>query len=109
MNGAVLNTIKKIRESIIHEIAFIESALDDPEHVSLDGYSLNLYYKKKKKISEIQKLLDTSDNGKILKEGINMIKACIFDLDGTLTRTQESIARPINMTLKLYPFWINFS
>lgn len=31
-----------------------------------------------------------------------MIKACIFDLDGTLTRTQESIARPINMTLKYY-------
>ena len=28
-----------------------------------------------------------------------MIKACIFDLDGTLIRTQESIARPINMTL----------
>lgn len=31
-----------------------------------------------------------------------MIKACIFDLDGTLTRTQASIARPINMTLKYY-------
>ena len=31
-----------------------------------------------------------------------MIKACIFDLDGTLIRTQESIARPINMTLARY-------
>ena len=31
-----------------------------------------------------------------------MIRACIFDLDGTLTRTQESIARPINMTLEHY-------
>jgi phosphoglycolate phosphatase len=31
-----------------------------------------------------------------------MIKACIFDLDGTLTETQESIARPINQTLKHY-------
>ncbi len=28
------------------------------------------------------------------------VKACIFDLDGTLTRTQESIARPVNMTLE---------
>lgn len=31
-----------------------------------------------------------------------MIRGCIFDLDGTLTRTQESIARPINMTLEHY-------
>ena len=31
-----------------------------------------------------------------------MIKLCIFDLDGTLAATQESIARPVNMTLALY-------
>ena len=31
-----------------------------------------------------------------------MIKICIFDLDGTLARTQESIARPINMTLNYF-------
>ena len=31
-----------------------------------------------------------------------MIKVCIFDLDGTLARTQESIARPVNMTLRHY-------
>lgn len=29
-----------------------------------------------------------------------MIKICIFDLDGTLARTQASIARPVNMTLR---------
>lgn len=28
-----------------------------------------------------------------------MTKICIFDLDGTLARTQASIARPVNMTL----------
>ena len=31
-----------------------------------------------------------------------MIKACIFDLDGTLTETVESIARPINRTLEFF-------
>ena len=31
-----------------------------------------------------------------------MIKVCIFDLDGTLARTQASIARPVNMTLAYY-------
>lgn len=30
----------------------------------------------------------------------NAVKVCIFDLDGTLARTQESIARPVNMTLE---------
>lgn len=32
----------------------------------------------------------------------DLIKVCIFDLDGTLARTQESIARPVNMTLAYY-------
>ena len=31
-----------------------------------------------------------------------MIRICIFDLDGTLARTQESIARPVNMTLAYF-------
>lgn len=73
LNGAVLNNIKKIREAVIHEIAFIESALDDPEHVSLDGYQEKLADIVSQKIDEIQKLLDSSDNGQILKEGINTV------------------------------------
>ena len=73
LNGAVLNNIKKIRETVIHEIAFIESALDDPEHVSLDGYPEKLADIVSQKIGEIQKLLDSSDNGQILKEGINTV------------------------------------
>ncbi len=73
LNGAVLNNIKRIREAVIHEIAFIESALDDPEHVSLDGYQEKLADIVSQKIDEIQKLLDSSDNGQILKEGINTV------------------------------------
>ncbi len=30
------------------------------------------------------------------------ITACIFDLDGTLTKTQESIAKPVNRTLNYF-------
>ena len=33
-----------------------------------------------------------------------MIRACIFDLDGTLAKTQESIARPVNRVLAEYGF-----
>ena len=42
LGGAVLGSIRQIREQLLHEIAFIESALDDPEHISLDGYTQKL-------------------------------------------------------------------
>ena len=56
--------IKRLREEIIYEIAFIESALDDPEHISLDGYPEKLMEKTEDIISELQKLADSADNGK---------------------------------------------
>ena len=42
LRGSVSKRIKDLREKIIFEIAFIESALDDPEHISLDGYGEKL-------------------------------------------------------------------
>ena len=73
LSGSVSAAVKEIREEVIHEIAYIESALDDPEHISLDGYSDELNGKLKRISDEIQKLLDCSDNGKILKEGISTV------------------------------------
>ena len=73
LNGAVLDNIKSIREELLHEIAFIESALDDPEHISLDGYPQKLRIIVEKVITVINKLLNSSDNGRILKEGINTV------------------------------------
>ena len=73
LQGSLQNEIKELREKIIYEIAFIESALDDPEHISIDGYGLKL----KEVVSEckekITHLIRTSENGKILKEGINTV------------------------------------
>lgn len=71
LQGAVLEKIKDIRVVVLHEIAFIESALDDPEHVSLDGYPEQLRGIMSDAHSKVKKLLDSSDNGKMLKEGIN--------------------------------------
>lgn len=73
LNGAVLDNIKSIREELLHEIAFIESALDDPEHISLDGYPQKIRIIVEKVITVINKLLNSSDNGRILKEGINTV------------------------------------
>lgn len=73
LNGALLDSIKQIREVLLHEIAFIESALDDPEHISLESYPQKLLLIVDNQIKSIDKLLESSDNGRILKEGINTV------------------------------------
>lgn len=73
LKGSVKSDIYEIRQDILHEIAFIESALDDPEHVSLDGYPDKLGSIVEKQMQRIRKLLDSSDNGRMLKEGIQTV------------------------------------
>lgn len=70
MKGSLFYQIKELREEVIYEIAFIESALDDPEHISLEGYSEKLSEKIDRLIFQTEKLLTNSDNGKIIREGI---------------------------------------
>ena len=70
LSGTVSNKIRDIRGTVLHEIAFIETALDDPEHISLEGYPEKLSSIVKEVNEKIAKLLSNSDNGKILKEGI---------------------------------------
>ena len=69
----VSNAVKNMREKVIYEIVFIESALDDPEHISLDGFKERISATVESLISEISKLIDSADNGKMLKEGINTV------------------------------------
>ncbi len=73
LKGSVHSKIVSLREDILYEIAFIESALDDPEHISLDGYPKKLQKKVKRISGDLKKLLDTCDNGRILKEGIQTV------------------------------------
>jgi tRNA modification GTPase len=73
LRGAVSEKVKRLRDEILYEIAFIESALDDPEHISLDGYCEKLKEKTLAIKSELKKMIDSADNGKMLKEGINTV------------------------------------
>lgn len=73
LRGSVYVNVKEIREKILYEIAFIESALDDPEHISLEGYSSQLLEKTEGIIQNLKKLLDSADNGKLIKEGIHTV------------------------------------
>ena len=73
LKGSVHTKIVSLREEILYEIAFIESALDDPEHISLDEYPETLLPKVQKINQELKRLLATCDNGKFLKEGIQTV------------------------------------
>lgn len=73
LSGRVSEKIRFLREKVLHEIAFIESALDDPEHYELDSYGEGLYEKISEILLEVEKLLQNSENGAILKEGIRTV------------------------------------
>ena len=75
LKGSVSDMIKEIRAEIISEIAFIEAALDDPEHFDLEaeGYNEVLDKKVEKIKREIHKLIDSAEDGKILTEGIHTV------------------------------------
>ena len=70
LRGNVAQKVKELRSKIIYEIAFIESALDDPEHISLDGYEERLMEIAKTVKEELDKLIASADNGKLMKEDI---------------------------------------
>jgi len=73
LKGSVSGAVKRMREEIIYEIAFIESALDDPEHISLDGYEDRLIHITSDILNRLNKLIASADNGKLMKEGISTV------------------------------------
>ncbi len=73
LTGSLSAEIKRLREEIIYEIAFIESALDDPEHIGLDNYPESLDKKIDNLLTSIKKLLNTADSGRLIKEGISTV------------------------------------
>ena len=73
LRGSVSKRIKDLREKIIFEIAFIESALDDPEHISLDGYGEKLMNIVEDMSLELCKLIKSSSNGRVVSEGVKTV------------------------------------
>ncbi len=73
LKGNIKIKINDIRDKIIYHTAFIESALDDPEHISVDGYGEELKVTVTELIKDIKKLLSTCNDGRIIKEGIQTV------------------------------------
>ena len=73
LKGGLSDKIKQLREEIIYQIAFIESALDDPEHYSVDGFSDELKDQVEVIMNQLNEFLENADNGRILKEGIQTV------------------------------------
>lgn len=73
LKGSVSSIIKELRAKIIYEIAFIESAIDDSEHFDTTGYPSKLTLIVDDLLAEVNRLLNTCEDGKILKEGINTV------------------------------------
>lgn len=73
LNGYLSEKIKVFRDKILNNTAYIEAALDDPEHISLENFSESLLKEIKAISDDLEYMIQTADNGRVIKEGINTV------------------------------------
>ena len=73
LKGSLHDRITKMRETILYHIAYIESALDDPEHISIDGYGEQLKEALLPIKEDLMKMIRSYGNGRLLRDGIRTV------------------------------------
>ena len=121
LTGGLNSVIREMRDKLLYNIAYIESALDDPENYSLDNYPQNLKSTVDNLLITINKLIKSSDDGRLIREGIrtvivgrpnagkssvlNMLlgenRAIVTDIEGTTRDTLEEIVNIDGISLNI--------
>ena len=74
LTGSVKKKVYEIREKIIHETAYIEAALDDPENYDLDeDHNKGLRIVIKEIICSLDRIILNAENVRFLNNGINTV------------------------------------
>ncbi|MGN0436754.1 MAG: tRNA uridine-5-carboxymethylaminomethyl(34) synthesis GTPase MnmE [Wujia sp.] len=121
LKGSLTKIITELRNTLLYKIAYIESALDDPENYSLDSFPQELKTDVDNMLITVEKLINSSSNGRIIKEGIrtvilgkpnagkssvlNMLlgqdRAIVTDIEGTTRDTLEEYVNIDGITLNI--------
>lgn len=121
LQGGLRDTITAMRDKLLYNIAYIESALDDPENYSLDAFPQELESTVDNLLITVESLIKSSDNGRLIKEGIrtvivgrpnagkssilNMLlgedRAIVTDIEGTTRDTLEELINIDGISLNM--------
>lgn len=119
LKGSVKERIVSLRKQILDDVAFIEAALDDPEHISMDEFEDQFCENLNHCICELKQIKDNYKNGRMIKEGIQTViigrpnvgkssflnrilgvdRAIVTDVPGTTRDTLEEDVRLGDMLL----------